>query len=397
MNDYTLHIRMFGEFSITNRFHSFIPSTNKSLQVTRLISYLLANKGIEVSKDKLIDILWADGSCTNPAGALRNLIYRARQELSYFFKGLEPAPECIFFSRNAYIWNPDIDCDIDIYNFEHFTTLSQKEQDAKIQYAYDKQAHDLYNGEFLPMQAAEEWVIFRSVYYKNLYTKSTLNMCKYLGAQGKFNDVIELCDSSTLIDQMDEQIHKEKLNAYLNIGAIQQALDYYYAISDLFTQKFGVDLSSSMHDIYGEIVKRLPNYQLSIKKLEENLRDEHNRRGTFYCNFDIFKNIYQINLRSVRRSQSKRYLTLFTLMDSKYPDMLTNDIKAEMKILHHILANNLRSNDVFTQSSPTQFSLILTVVNENGFKIAINRICEKYNAKKEHDNISFEIETKLIQ
>ena len=50
---------------------------NKSLQITRLLSYLIANKDSEVSKDKLIDILWPEETSANPSGALRNLVYRA--------------------------------------------------------------------------------------------------------------------------------------------------------------------------------------------------------------------------------------------------------------------------------------------------------------------------------
>ena len=34
---------------------------------------------------------------------------------------------------------------------------------------------------------------------------------------------------------------------------------------------------------------------------------------TFYCDFDVFKNIYQMNLRSARRSSRSRYLVLLTM------------------------------------------------------------------------------------
>ncbi|MBU9727280.1 AfsR/SARP family transcriptional regulator [Diplocloster modestus] len=396
--DLTLHIKMFGTFTISNDYYKFTPTNNRSLQVTRLITYLLANKEIPVSKDKLTDILWSESEdCQNPAGALRNLVYRARQVLADFYPAETLRPECILFTNNAYLWNPDVPCEIDIYQFEQYANLAKKESDPGAQFAYFEKMHDLYVGDFLSAQSSEEWVVFRSVYYKNLYTCCTVDMCRYLNSIGRYEDVIALCNASSIGDQLNEDLHKEKINAYLNSDAVSQALDYYYSVSDLFSQKYGVDLSSSMHDIYREIVKRLPNHQLNIAKLEENLRTKKDDNGTFYCNFDIFKNIYQINLRSVRRSQSKRYLTLFTLTDRNYPDIVTTDIKADMETLHQILAKNLRSNDVFTQSSPAQFSLILTVVNENGSRIAINRICDRYYQQHKHPNVEMEIESKLIQ
>ena len=56
----------------------------------------------------------------NPSGALRNLIYRARQELKNFIQG---KVDCILFSGTSYSWNKNVDCDIDIYQFENYSNL----------------------------------------------------------------------------------------------------------------------------------------------------------------------------------------------------------------------------------------------------------------------------------
>ncbi len=404
MSAYTLYINLLGEFSIRNEYHQFTHISNKSLQITRLLAYLIANKDTEVSKDKLIDILWPEENSANPSGALRNLIYRSRQILSSFFpkenwneNGGGDPPECILLSQNAYRWNPDIDCVIDIYEFELYAHLAEKEPNDAAKYSMNSKAHDIYKGDFLNVLSAEEWVIFRNVYYKNMYTKITINMCRHLSDQGDYAGVIRLCESSSLVDQMDEQIHIEKLHAYLEMNAPTQALNYYYSVSDLFTQKFGIDISPAMRLIYQEIIRRLPNRQQDITGLEENLRGSNQAKGTFYCNFDIFKNIYQINLRSVRRSQSKRFLILITMEDCDKPEEITTPLIEEMDNLYTALSKNLRTNDVFTKSSPTQFSLILTVANENGCLCAIQRIVDKYNKLKKNAQIEMQIDRKLIQ
>lgn len=402
MSETTLYIKMLGEFSIKNGYNNFTHINNKSIQITRLLSYLIANKDTEVSKDKLIDVLWPEENAANPSGALRNLVYRARQILADFFPKPEDGQdtsenECILFSKSAYRWNPAIDCVIDIYQFEQAINLAEKEPDPDEQFVWLQKAHDLYHGDFLNILSSDEWVIFRSVYYKNLYTKITVNMCRYLSSKQNYSRVIRLCEASSLVDQMDEQIHIEKIHAYLKMHAPSQALAYYYSVSDLFTQKFGIDIGSDMRKAYQEIIRQLPNYHQDITGLEENLRNGNEEKGTFYCNFDIFKNIYLINLRSVRRSQSKRYLTLFTLMDNNHPDEITSDLIEEMDNLYQILSKNLRSNDVFTKSSPSQFSLILTVANENGCKTAISRIVDRYSKKKLHNYILLQVDYRLIQ
>lgn len=405
MSAKTLYINLLGEFSIRNEYYQFTHISNKSLQITRLLSYLIANKDTEVSKDKLIDILWPDENATNPSGALRNLIYRSRQILSSFFpteltddEDGDKKQECILFSQNAYRWNPEIDCVIDIFEFEFYAHLAEKEASEAAKFNLNEKAHNIYKGDFLSVLAAEEWVIFRNVYYKNMYTKITINMCRYMSNQGDYAGVIRLCESSSLVDQMDEQVHIEKLHAFLEMNAPTQALNYYYSVSDLFTQKFGIDMSPAMRLIYQEIIRRLPNHQQDISGLEENLRGNTKQaNGTFYCNFDIFKNIYQINLRSVRRSQSKRFLVLITLIDNAKPEEITTPLIEEMDNLYTVLAKNLRTNDVFTKSSPTQFSLILTVANENGCICAIQRIVDKYNKIKRNNVVDMQIDRKLIQ
>ena len=99
MKSERLHIQMFGEFHMKNDYYQYVPRSGKGGQVTTLITYLLANKDVEVSKEKLVDILWPEEEISNPTGALRNLIYRARQELDNFFPNTHSP--CILFRRNA--------------------------------------------------------------------------------------------------------------------------------------------------------------------------------------------------------------------------------------------------------------------------------------------------------
>ena len=103
MKDYELTINMFGEFSIVNESYSLVTSKTKSPQLNMLLSYLIANKDTDVTKDKLIDVLWPEGDSNNPSGALRNLVYRARNELSKFFPN--QGIEAILLVGNTYHWN----------------------------------------------------------------------------------------------------------------------------------------------------------------------------------------------------------------------------------------------------------------------------------------------------
>lgn len=394
MQDYKLTINMFGEFSIVNEAHSLITSKAKSPQMNMLLSYLIANKETDVTKDKLIDVLWPEENSNNPSGALRNLVYRARNEMSEFFPGSQV--ESILLVGNTYHWNPEIECDVDIYKFEQYCNLASREENPDKRYFFNTQAHLLYKGEFLPMFRMESWVMFRSNYYGNLYTKCILSICDYLNAHEKYRDILLFCEEAINVHPLEESIHKEKINAYLKLGEVQNAMDYYYSIVDLFNQKYGLDITSTMQDIYQSILSQMPNQHVDMDELVENLKNDKNSDGSFYCNFDIFKNIYQINLRSVRRSQSKRYLLLMTLSDLNADSELTVDIRQEMDILHGLMSRCLRRNDVYTQSSFCQFSLIITVANEAGCNTVVKRLRERYIARRQHSNVKLTIDIELI-
>ena len=404
MSATTLHIKMFGEFSISNEYGHFSHMNNKSLQITRLLSYLIANKDTEIPKDKLMELLWPDENATNPSGALRNLVYRARQILEEFFPPCQDDPssenapaECILFSKNAYRWNPDIDCEIDICQFEDYIAQADQETDEKEQYALYQKAHDIYKGDFLNILSSDEWVVFRNVFYKNLYTKVTANMCRYLSSQKNFTAVIRLCEASSLVDPMDEQIHIEKIHAYLQMHAPSQAMAYYYSVADLFTQKFGIEPGAEMQKIYHEILIQLPNYHKNIHELENLLKEDKEDKSTFFCTFDVFKYIYQLSRRFVRRSPLKRQLILFTLTDTNHPTEITNTLIDEMDLLYEILSKNLRRNDVFTKAAPSQFALIIVLDDHEACQTVLERISRHYEKKRKASYIQLQMDHIPIQ
>ena len=394
MKSEQLQIQMFGEFHMRNDYHTFSPGSSKGTQVTTLITYLIANKEAEISKDKLAEILWPEEEITNPTGALRNLVYRARQELAKFFPVSHS--NCILFQRNAYLWNREVDCQTDIDRFESLYNQAQKAASAEEQIPYYQEMFQLYQGNFLPSQSHEEWVVFRSVYYQNLYIQCVLALCAHLRKQEEYQQIIDLCEQANLKDLMNESIYKEILESYLQLGHPHKALDYYRSVLNLFNSRYGVDVSEAFSEIYQRILRETQNHLLNMQDLEDNLREEQSSRGSFYCNFDIFKNIYQINLRALHRVKSKRYLVLMTLEDTRLPGAVTNAVRQEMQVLRSVIQRNLRKNDVFTQSSYSQYSLILMVPGESGCQVAINRVQDRYQEECRHSQVKLEIEIKEI-
>ena len=395
----TLKIKLFGEFSISNDFYSLSTSKKSGLTNFLLLSYLISNKGNHITSEALIDMLWPSGKTANPGGALRTLIYRIRKDLAKFFPD-DPADQptkLVCMTNNVYSWNFDIPCRIDVYDFESLYHRASREPDPQQQYELLKQAFILYTGDFLSIFSYHSWVMFRNNYYGNLYINCVNKMCNYLDEIGDYETILSTCERAfEYAPPIDETLYKQKIRALLKLNRAQSALEYYHSVLDMFSREHGLDVSDSLHDIYQQILACMPNHYQTISALEANLRQRDSSPGSFYCNFDVFQNIYQINLRSARRSQRLRFLILLTLRDSKDPTGISDALKEEMALLQQIMESKLRTNDVYTKSSICQYSLIIAATNEAGCEVVKNRLSSAYNSKKQHKFITLTIESKEI-
>ena len=395
----TLKIKMFGDFSITNDFYSLSTSKKSGLTNFLLIAYLLSNKGNHITSETLIDMLWPSGQTANPGGALRTLLYRIRKDLAKFFPDApadQPA-KLISVTNNIYSWNFDIPCRIDVYEFEALYHRASRELDREKQYELLTQAFSLYTGDFLSIFSHHSWVMFRNNYYGNLYINCVNKMCDYLDEIGDYEAIVSTCEKAfEYAPPIDETLYKQKIIALLKLNRAQAAMEYYHSVLDMFSREHGLDVSDSLHDIYQQILSCMPNHYQTISALEANLRQRDSSPGSFYCNFDVFQNIYQINLRSARRSQRLRFLILLTLRDSKDSTGVSDELKEEMALLQQIMESKLRTNDVYTKSSICQYSLIIAATNEAGCEVVKNRLLSTYNAKKQKKHISLTIESKEI-
>ena len=136
--------------------------------------------------------------------------------------------------------------------------------------------------------------------------------------------------------------------------------------------------------------------QVNVDQLEKTLVVDNSSEQTFYCDFDIFKNIYQINVRFARRTMKARVLALLTIVDQSN-SLSEKELIQEADILKKVIANNLRKNDVFSKFNMTQYSLILAVPNVEGAQVAIDRIINRFNEKKKHHEIFLNCELKKIR
>ena len=161
----------------------------------------------------------------------------------------------------------------------------------------------------------------------------------------------------------------------------------------LFYRELGVKVSDRLRSIYRDIIKTEKSVETDLDIIKNDLREATSVEGAFFCEYEIFKDVYRLQARSIARNGQTVYIGLLTVTDfnSGIPDskLLNN----AMDHLEGAIRLSLRKGDVAARFSAAQYVVLLpTVTFESGSKV-LERIVNRFS--REHRNIPVIIHTKL--
>lgn len=371
-NNNSIQIDMLGGFSIRVGDHVITHNKGRTKQVWMLIEYLVANRNKEVSIDKIIELLWPEDECSNPLNALKNLVYRAR----LFLKDLasDKTTEYIVFTRNTYAWNQNLQCNVDVEQFELCWKAASNScipREKQIQKYYE--ALNLYKGEFLPKSSFANWVISANAYYSTIYNECVIKLSNLLMDEKCFDDVIKICEGALTYSLYEEKIHKVLLNAYIASHNYNKALEHYNYTNNLFYKEFGVRFSDSFAGVYTQMRSGFTNIELNLATIKNELKEDCNQEGAFYCDYNVFKNLYRVEARSISRTGKQVYIALITLCrNGNFDDCSIK--RSTLDILKNSIISSLERDDVVSAYSGKQFIIMLPFINYENAQMAVNRI-----------------------
>lgn len=391
-NKNILQIKTLGNLSISRGKAVFPPEKRRSVQIELLVIFLIMNRNYTITNQQIMDFLWPDGNADKPEGALRNLVYRSRKE----FKALLKDVNIIKSKGHSYFWNLEVECQVDYDELLKICNKIERETDLYRKYELCLEMLQCYHGEFLPEFNYNDWIIQMNNTLERNCLESLLNTIGKLAKHNLYEEVLKICNHPNCQKIMDTRIYEMKLYAFYMTKKIDQALHFYRQTVDYYYSKYGVEVSQRFKEIYRMIIDTSSPSQINVEELERNLSIEDASERTFYCDFDVFKNIYQINVRSAKRTLKACVLALLTIVDQTN-SLTEKEIIQEAEILKSVIAHSLRKNDVFSKFNMTQYSLILASPNEEGAKIAIDRIVGRYNERKKHSEVYLSSELKKIR
>lgn len=373
MPEAKVKIKMFGTFEIIVNGNVVLSQLRQAKKTSQFLEYLILKRDRPVPHEELLEMLWSDKENRNPATALRTLLHRYRALVES--SGLPELADSILTARGAYQWNPDLDCEIDVFEFERLC------QEARMPGMSNRECIErylqmlqIYTGPLLTNSAEEMWVVPKSVYYHDLFLESVFTLLDLLKTEEEYEMIIQVCRKAMDVDMFDERLHLELMMALVKTGKKREALSQYYFATDLHYKQLGIQPSGEIRAVYKLIVQADQEMEADIEKVQGMLEEDDASQGAFVCEYEIFKEIYQLQRRMLERYNGTMFLALLTISNTyeqRFDNLVLDNI---MKQLLNVAQTNLRRGDTISRYSVMQYVVLLPSVTYETGRLVMDRI-----------------------
>lgn len=369
---------MLGDFSVSCNGSTLISESNRNNKVIHLFQYLFIKHGQAVRQDELISQLFSDSNdYEDPVHTLKNIVYRLRKFLA---TSELPEREYIFFKKGAYGLCGDIEYEIDVEQFENAVNNAKADdcsEDKRLDYCLE--AISLYSGDFLPKSTNMLWVMPRVVRYQEKFYYCVRMVYNILMEKHNLAPMIELFEKVLRLYPYEEQFHLLHISCLYSLKRIKEAINEYDFATTLLFDELGVSPSAEMLELYNKITETLNMASTTIEELRDDMNEETLEKGAYYCNFQIFTNIYRLIVRHAERSGQTAFLVLMTFNETESSKQNSPDtIQKITGAFHNAMRTSLRRGDVYARCSPSQFIILLMDINQENCRVVANRISENF-------------------
>lgn len=385
--DKEVRICMFGGFNLYIDKDCKNAGILKSKKGMSLLQYIILRHDSAVPNYRLIELLWSNEESSNPENALKTLVSRFRALLNQCCDGLG---SCIEASRGGYRFVLLPGMTVDVFEFEEICHKLQNvhELTPENRMLYQR-ALSLYSGDLLSTAEQDEWVVSASVGLHSKYMKLVYDYLGFLKEAEEYNTIIQTCRFALENDAFDEHLHLELMNALVKTNRNNEALMQYKHVTNLHFRYLGVKPPEGIQQFYKQIIQAGSSLEMNLDSMREELQEYGEIQGAFECEYAVFREIYNLQMRNLERFGTNMYLAMImvTSMDGEPIEPLRlDDI---MKGLGTILKERLRKGDTFCHFSPSQFALLLPTVTDETSHMVIERIKRYFYQRYPNSNVMF--------
>lgn len=365
-----------------------------SVKNAKLLAYLLKNYSVKLSGQEIQNVMFSDDSSSNPANALKALVYRLRTLLKKAFGEVN----IILSGSSSYYINPEIKVVLDVDTFDDLIQKANlEESETSILNRFEK-AIDLYQGAFLPMFSSEQWVMIAGTYLESSYMTAVSYVLRNYLEQKRYSEVEKLSTIALNYDSLNENLHFYLLTSLIKQNKITVAKQHYLATEKVLYEELGIYPNDDLQSLYSEIISNQRVKEATMKDVQDGLIEQRTQNGAFQCSYETFRKIYQLEARkAIRRGSGSEYLVLLTIeaneLVKKNPTIVDAIIESTSSLLCQKIMTSLRAGDTFAKYSNSQYLILLPdCTDENAINV-VKRItsnfykADKYNRVMVHSKI----------
>jgi DNA-binding SARP family transcriptional activator len=385
-----LTINTLGKFQVTDGKFVVGDGSIRSLMMTKLFMYMVLYRDKTLTTEDIADALWQEEETDNPAGALKNLMYRLRRNLNSYFGDYE----FILTDRASYRWNPQIPINLDIERFEKLIAAAKQEnvyENAILKY---EQAIALYQGDFMIRLLDLHWILSLNTYYHSLYLSCVKGLAELYVKTEQYEKLERLCSDALKLENADEQLYCYQIEARMRRGEISLALESYEKAREIMEKELGIRKTTVLNKVYEELLAMSKGQNsYSIHEVHADIVEEQ-PEGVFLCGYPIFKEIYHLEARKSSRSKEPSSLLLLTIegREEDAKEVALYRVKQAMSGLEETIKASLRVGDVAAKYSDGQFVVLLPSTTEEQAKQVADRLVARlYEIDDKYRNVEVRI------
>ena len=370
METQQVKIRMFGSFEVEYDGKVITEADNRSAKLWLLLAYLICNRHKPITQKMLLEDLWnSDSTETN---VLKATLHRLRQMLSEHF-GEEFGHGFIVCQKKIYSIAEEYEllCDFEQFDLLHKQTKKVKSDDEK--FSLYREMFELYRGEILEDFSDASWMMSWSVQYRSVYLELIQNILEICERQQRYKEALEILSRAGEVMKYEESIYVPLIRILVRMGKYADAIQVYGRLNDMLSVTYGVKPSKEAKNLYNEALYALNTQKVSIKELPELLMQEEDR-GALYYDFDMFKSLCQAYRRGAERNENDICIGLMDITDVQDMLLPKRSLTVCVVNLKELLCSNLRSGDVVSMCTGSQFVLLLQNVEKENAEKVMERI-----------------------
>ena len=393
--DNRIQVKMFGKFDILVNGSSIEAQLNKTKKGQALLQYLLLHKNDAVPNFKLYEALWPNEESTNPENALKTLISRLRSVLNDCDPKLG---KCIVTKRGSYRWDNELGIEVDLFEYEQLCkelkTISTLTPEVRTDF---NKILEMYTGNLLSGIEHEEWIISRSIYLHNEYLHLVCRYIDLLKAVPDYDEIIHVCRMALDVDAFDERLHLELMDSLVKTKRNNEALLQYKHVTNIHFRYLGIQPPEGIREFYKQIIKASQALDFDIDTIGKELKEYDMTATAFVCEYAVFKEIYNLQIRNMERTGAIVFLALIMITNMDYQPMEPLKLDDIMKDLLQVLKDNLRKGDIVTHFSASQYALLLPCAQYDNGKMIMERIKRSFYKVCTNSSVMFSYRIDLIK